>query len=219
MEALRATPTPPVVASFFAPRYERWPGCDYDRLLLLLDASCRRLGLRHVVISDERRPAPLETARFNLPENLMRACLDGQRQFLAATSGPVLLVGADCLLTADPTPFMNGDVTITIGPFADCEMNTWMVWCADGPRCAPVWQRALDLRPQEWGDDQTCLYAAIQSSDLAVWRVACQAHNWAPEGPLDRAGWPTVVHFRGMRKPWMAGWAKAHLGIAHPANG
>lgn len=202
-----------IVASFFAPRYEKWPGCDYDRLLLLLDASCRRLGLRHVVISDGPRPVPVETMVFDLPENLMQALLDGQRQFLAATPGPALLVGADCLLTRDPRPFLTGDMVITIGPFSDCEMNTGAIWCADGPTCAPVWAAALDDNPVEWGEDQTTLYAAIQESGLKIERLRCEEYNWAPRSVDDDAGPPTVVHFRGRRKAFMAEWAARHLSI------
>ncbi len=202
------------VASFYAPRYEKWPGCDYDRLLMLLDTSCRRFGLRHIVISDQPRPAPLGTAVFDLPENLMQAILDGQRQFLAAAKGPVLLVGADCLLARDPGPFLEWLLTITVGPFSDCEMNTGAIWCVDGPRCAPLWQAALDLKPVEWGDDQRALYAALRASGVPITTVRCEDHNWAPESVDDEAGMPTVVHFRGRRKAWMADWASKHLGIA-----
>lgn len=200
-----------IVASFFAPRQDVW-GCDYDALLRLLAVSCARQGLRHVVISDARRPG-VETARFDLPENLMLALLDGQRQFLAATPGPVLLVGADCLLTRDPRPFLAGDMTITLGPFSDCAMNSGAIWCADGPACAPVWQAALDRRPTEWGDDQVALYAAMQAAGLDLRSVRAEEHNWAPAHAEDPAGLPTVAHFRGRRKAFMAEWAARHLGL------
>jgi hypothetical protein len=201
-----------LVASFFAPRFDKW-GCDYDELLQLLELSCARLGLPHVVISDAPRPR-LPTFVCDLPQNLMQAILDGQRQLLAATVGPVLLVGADCLLTRDPRPYLAGDLVITIGPFADCEMNTGAIWCAEGPRCAPIWQEALESAPREWGEDQTALYAAIRRSGLDVRELRCEQHNWAPGSVEDPAGPPTVVHFRGRRKAWQAAWAARHLGIA-----
>ncbi len=208
-----------IVASIFAPREDRF-GCDYDALLRLLDASCRRLGLRHVVISDAPRPG-LETARFDLPANLMQLLLDGQRQFLASLPPlePVLFVGADCLVTSrTATRFPSGllaDIAITTSPtFSDCEMNTGAIWCADGPTCAPVWQAALARNPVEWGDDQRALYAAIQESGLKVERLRCEDHNWAPDDAADPAGMPTVVHFRGRRKRFMADWAARHLGVA-----
>lgn len=202
-----------VVASFYAPRFDKWPGCNYDELLLLLDASCRRLGLRHVVISDGPRPVPLETALVDLPANLMQAILAGQMQFLAATPGPVLLVGADCLLTRDPRPYLVNDIAITVGRFADCRMNTGAIWIADGPRCAQPWRVAYGRRPMQWGEDQTFLYKAIQDSGLAVTEMRCEDHNAAPDNVFDPAGMPTVIHFRGVRKKWMAAWASRHLGL------
>ncbi|MGE0722809.1 MAG: hypothetical protein AB7O45_00465 [Alphaproteobacteria bacterium] len=205
-----------IVASIYAPRYEKWPGCDYDALLMVVEASCRRVGLRHVVISDSPRPAPLETAIFDLPKDpkdLMILLLDGQRQFLAATPGPVFFLGADCVLTRDPRPFLQGDMTINIGPWTPTPLNTGAVWCADGPTCAPVWADALARNPVHWGDDLICLYAAIQASGLHVGRVRAEEHDWAPESVDDPAGMPTVAHFRGKRKSLMAPWAKRHLGI------
>lgn len=202
-----------LVASFFAPRFDKW-GCDYDALLLLLDRSCKRLGLDHVVISDKERPAPLETALFDLPENLMEAFLDGQRQLLECAREPVLFTGADCLLSRDPWPFMAGDITVTTSDsFSDCRMNSGAIWCRDPAACAPVWRAALGRRPAEWGDDQRALYAAIQASDLVVAELPCDTQNWAPRDADDPAGMPTVVHFRGQRKKFMAEWARRHLGL------
>jgi hypothetical protein len=201
-----------IVASFFAPRYEKWPGTDYDALLLLLDASCKRLGLQHVVISDRPRPG-LETALFDLPENLMLAFVDGQRQFLEANPGPVFFTGADCVLTKDPRPYLAGDMVVTIGDFADCPMNSGAIWCADGPTCAPVWKAAVEKNPTEWGDDQRALYAAVKESRLDVRELRCEEHNAAPRNVDDPVGMPTVVHFRGQRKTWMAEWCRRHLGI------
>lgn len=201
-----------IIASFFTPREDRW-NCDYDALLRLLDASCARLGLMHVVISDEHRPG-LQTFECGLPDNLMAALLDGQRQFLEWATEPVLFVGADCLIVKDPRPILNGDMTITIGPFSDCEMNTGAIWCRDGQRCAPIWRAALGRRPEHWGEDQTSLYHAIQNSpDVNVVRVRCEDHNWAPESITDDAGMPTVAHFRGRRKAFMPAWAARHLDL------
>lgn len=203
-----------IVASFFAPRHERWPNCDYDCLLMLLDASCARFGLRHVVISDRPRPAPMQTALFDLPDELMQALLDGQRQFLEATPGPVLLVGADCLLTRDPRPYLAGDVAFTTsGAFVDCEMNSGAIWCADGPKAAAIWRAAVARKPRRWGEDQVVLWGAAQESGLDVRRLRAEEHNWAPEQLADDAGMPTVVHFRGRRKPLMGPWAARHLDL------
>ena len=202
-----------IIASFFAHRYQQWEGVDYLPLLRLLDASCRRLGLRHMVIGDKALPG-LETAVCGLPENLMAAILDGQRQLLEWAQEPILFVGADCLIAKDPRPIMAGDLTITISPtFSDCVMNTGAIWCADPARCATVWADALRRNPSEWGSDQTALYAAMLGCDLDVRGVRAEDHNWAPRTVADAAGMPTVVHFRGPRKRWMADWAKRHMDL------
>lgn len=194
-----------IVASFFTPREDRW-GCDYHACLRVLQKSCDKFGLRHVVLSDAQQ-AEFETFITPLPENLMLALVEAQRAFLAATPGPILLVGADCILTADPRNELDGhDIAITIGPFTDCEMNTGAIWIANGPTCAPVWADALAQKPTKWGDDQRAIYGAIQASGLKVRRLDCQTHNWAPTDIADRAYLPMVAHFRGNRKQWMAGW-------------
>ncbi len=200
-----------IVATFFAPRFDKW-GCDYIELLKITQASCDHFNVRHVVISD--RQLPFDTFICDLPENLMLAILDGQRQFLEATDDEVLLTGADCVLAQTPRGRLEGhDMAITIGPFADCEMNTGAIWCASGKRCAPVWKKALDKRPQEWGDDQTSLYAAVKESNLSVLRHRCETHNWKPGSVQDSAGLPVVAHFRGRAKKYMKQWAWLHLGL------
>jgi hypothetical protein len=76
-----------------------------------------------------------------------------------------------------------------------------------------VWEAALVLGPREWGDDQTCLLSALQASGLTVAELRCEDHNWAPRDIDDNAGLPTVVHFRGQRKKFMAAWARRHMGL------
>jgi len=200
------------VASFYAPRFDQWH-CDYADLLLSVQASCDALGLEHVVISD-RQIGRFDCAIFDLSPNLMHALLDGQRQYLETQDGPVLLIGADCLVCRDPRGECPADMAITIGPFSDCEMNTGAIWCASGRRAAPVWTEALKAMPSEWGQDQTALYAAVNASSLSITRHACETHNWAPEHVQDRCGPPVVAHFRGPRKGFMHAWAFHHLGLS-----
>ena len=50
-----------IVASFFAPRFEKYKNVDYDELEILLDKSCKKLNLEHYVISDNFRPKPLKS--------------------------------------------------------------------------------------------------------------------------------------------------------------
>ncbi len=201
-----------IVASFYAPRYEKWPGCDYDELLLLVDKSCKKLGLNHIVISDSFRPKPLNTFVTRLPENLIQAILYGQWKFLQESQEPILLIGADCLLTK-LIPEFEEDIGITLGPFSDCKMNTGMVYVKDGKKSEQVWAAALELNPTVWGQDQTFLYESILESGLDIKELRCEEYNWAPNNIHDDAGLPYVVHFRGKRKSFMKNWAKTYLEI------
>lgn len=197
-----------IVASFYASRFEKWD-CDYDKLLLLLDKSCKKLGLKHYCISDS--PRTVDTFQCSLPENLMEAILDGQRQFLERSRGQVLLVGADCLIREVfeiETPHM---VITTHDGFSDCRMNTGAIWCC-GKECAPIWQQALKYNLKDWGDDQIGLYRAVCNSNLVIEEVPCEQYNWAPEDVDDPCP-SAVIHFRGSRKQFMPEWAEKHLGI------
>jgi len=205
-----------IVASFFAPRYEVYDNCDYDALALLLDKSCKKLGLEHVVISDSFRPKPLKTCLTKLPENLMQAIFYGQIKFMKETNDTILFTGADCLLTKklglnhDSLP----DLAITTSKtFSDCEMNTGAVWVKDKEKCIKIWEEVLEKEPKDWGDDQIFLYEGIKRSNLNTLYLPCEEHNWAPSSINDDAGFPTVVHFRGKRKSFMKDWAKRYLGI------
>ena len=199
------------VVSFFAPRHDQW-GCDYLALLRLLDKSCRRFGLEHYCISD-RNLEVVDTLICKLPENLMQALLDGQLQCLQWTQEPVLFVGADCLIAKDPRTIKGGDLTITIGDFSDCPMNTGAIWCHNPARCVPIWRAAVDSRPVTWGEDQTALYEAVKASGANVVSVNADQHNRAPSSVEDSADMPTVVHFRGRRKSFMADWAKRWMDL------
>lgn len=200
------------VASFYAPRFSAWGGCDYDELLRTVDASCQRLGFPHFCISDAKRPTVPTFLTPDLPRNLMQAFLEGQARFMEKTAGPILLTGADCVLTRPPGDVFGDDydIAITLGPFADCPMNTGAIFIKDGAKCAPVWRNALLRHPVEWGEDQTCLYAAILTAKangtLRVRELDCREWNWAPANAQDRCGLPVIAHFRGPRKGWMAQW-------------
>lgn len=202
-----------IVASFYAPRFEKWKDCDYDELLILVDKSCKKVGLNHIVISDSPRPN-LETFITDLPANLMQAILYGQMKILEKAKESVLLIGADCVLTRYISNF-DSDIAITLGPFSDCEMNTGMIWCGNTKLCAKVWKSALDLNPSEWGEDQTCLYESVLDFEpsLKITRLKCEEYNWAPNHVNDNAGMPAVVHFRGNRKRYMKQWCEQFPGI------
>lgn len=206
-----------IVASFYTPRPQEYPDkqYDFDELLMLLDKSCKKLDFKHMVISDEPRPKPLNTYLTYLPKNLMEAFLYGQMSFLREVKEEVLFVGADCLLTRDPRPFFQSDLTITTSStFSDCKMNTGAIFVKNTKLCLDVWIEALELEPKDWGDDQKCLYKMIKEyKGLDFKELRCEEHNWAPDDLNDNAHMATVVHFRGKRKSFMKDWASKYLGI------
>lgn len=188
-----------IVVSFYAPRFEKWPGCGtemYDHALDILDASCKRLGLRHICISDEPRPR-VETFLCKLPRGLMSAIIDGQRQWLDYAPGPTLFTGADCLLTADPRHVAGGyDMAITTK--STTNLNTGAIWCMDGKTCVPVWRAASKEPLGEWGMDQMALLKAFRASGLRILELPCDRYNRKPHAEMDAAdGYPMVVHFKG----------------------
>lgn len=216
-----------IVASFYAYRYDKW-GIDYHKCLAVLEASCERLGLQHVVISDKQQ-GKFKTFVTDLPENLMLAMLKGQRDFIAQLDEPALLVGADCIITKDPTGMLEGaDAVFTVFPFGDCCLNTGAMWVRDR-RCAPIWDAAVERNPVEWGEDQMALRDSLEPvpnradapidgvrMGLRVRFVDCRKHNWAPDKPQDKANGATVVHFRGTRKPMMKAWGWLNLALNVP---
>ena len=195
------------VVSFYAPRYDHWPGVDYDDCLDILDASCRRLQVRHVCISDQARPR-VETFITPLPENLMQAFLVGQKAWLEQADGPTMFTGADCLITRDPSEVCYGyDMAITTRHYTD--INTGAVWCYSRA-CIEAWDHALALNPQHWGEDQTCLLAGIRkAAGLRLRELPMRDYNGKPNTDTDKIERPPLVaHFKGgkARKDLMRGW-------------
>lgn len=202
-----------IVVSFFAPRFTMWEGVDYDECLDVLQASCDRLKLRHVCISDQPRPR-VETFLCKLPGNLMQAFLDGQRQWLERTREPTLFTGADCILTRDPSDICAGyDIGITSKRYG--HINTGAVWCMT-KACIPVWQTALDLKPVEWGEDQVRLMDAIRKHPVQMRELPMVDYNAKPKSETDRLNAPPlIVHFKGssrtkqMQRPWWENFQRA----------
>lgn len=195
------------IASFYAPRFDMWEGFDYGTAASILDESCKRLGLRHVCITDKGYDLPCETAGYDLPQNLMQAFLRGQQLFMQDNPGRTLFVGVDSVITRDPFQFARDcelGVTMMLPP-TDCDINNGFVMVNAPDRCAPLWETALAFRPDAWGDDQQFLWRAIDSSDIKLERLWCKDHNEAPENASDMIE-STVVHFRGPRKVFMRTW-------------
>lgn len=95
------------IVSFLAPRrdHPRWTDTYFD-LLDILDRSCRRLGLRHVVMTDDA-DLPTEAEKFviDLPESLMRAATTAHWAWIANgdwRDHDTCFVGVDCIVLKNP---------------------------------------------------------------------------------------------------------------------
>lgn len=210
------------IVSFYAPRPEHPFFQDYRPFLNLLRLSCARFGHTHLVLTDD----PMEVGdgdaySVDLPRPLMKAVLAAQLAYLsdpAMADVPTLLVGADCVLARDPDlVFIDGDIGITVGEFADCRMNTGAIYIPRPSVVAPIWAEALAHAGEDWGDDQTALYLAIciaaSQRGLRVYELPVDPYNLAPEHPGDDCRRGVVLHFRGPRKAWMVNYCHHWLGL------
>lgn len=216
------------ICSFWAPRPEHPFFQDYAPFLHLLRLSCARFAHRHLVLTDDFSVGVDGDAYVtDLPRSLMKATLAAQYAYLSDpqfADTPTLLVGADCVLANDPSRFwqsiyadgirMDPDIFITVDDrFQDCRMNCGAIHIPRPSVLAPVWKAALDQCGDEWGDDQTSVYAAIQASGVAVRELPCDPYNLAPDYPGDDCRRGVVLHFRGPRKRWMLDYCHKHLGL------
>lgn len=213
----------PIVASFYAPRAVPQHRYDFLECLRAQRDTCRRWGLRQVVITDAPELGDLEVFSVPLPVDLMAAILTGQHRFLRdGPPGDVMLVGADCLIGADPRPLFDGtfDLAVTTHPFDDCILNTGLMAVSDARRwtTSRVWHRALALVGPVWGDDQLALASVLRPTlrhgvedrdGLAVKFLPVPGYNDAPDD-VRHALAALVLHFRGPRKAWMAEWLTRH---------
>ena len=211
------------VVSFFAPRPEHPYFHDYKPYLALLRESCAKFGHEHLVLTDDASVAD-DAYVCDLPRSLMKAVLAAQHAYLADPANantPTLLVGADCVLARDPSAFAehDADLVITVGDFADCRMNTGAIFVPKPCLVAEIWAEALAHVGDEWGDDQTSLYRAINERPWhGMWtakvvELPVDPYNLAPEYPGEDCTRGVVLHFRGPRKRWMADYCHQWLGI------
>jgi hypothetical protein len=217
-----------IVASFFAPRPEHPRWRDYLPSLRLLQASCDRLGLQHVVLGDTRLEG-FDVLTSPLPRDLMPAFLEAQRHGIETLDDDILLVGADCVIGRDPSaPFAAASLTVTLGDFWDCRMNTGAIWVRRDAReaAAELWTRALDGMGLAWGDDQLALADQVgplpnlwrlptieDRLGLSVQFLPVDPWNLAPDNEAHDCSHGVVLHFRGNRKEWSGRWCRRFLGF------
>ncbi len=230
----------PTVCSFWVLREVEHPNAfDYPGLLRILQVSCDRLGIRHVVLTDhatmasDRWPAGIEGWASDLPQPLMQATTRAQANFL--DSGPetdVLFVGADCVLLANPLKALPSGPSLCLSyrhPGANYPVNNGFMLARRHslPQVAALYRRIADRCGAKWCDDQRAIRAELEPmppecgvyerAGLSIAFVPMRKFNHLPKTVDDPAHGATLLHFRGKqhatgqhRKDFMIAWARNH---------
>lgn len=97
-----------VVCSFWVHRPDDFPRASpYLEMLKILDASCKRFGFEHIVLTDkstEGQLSGIKSFMANLPLSLMKATTESQAQWLESPESEghnTTFVGADCIIRQD----------------------------------------------------------------------------------------------------------------------
>lgn len=216
-----------IIAPFYAPRPEHPFFQDYSPFLELQKRSCAKFGHRQLVLSDVALEA-FDTFVCDLPKLLMKAVTKAQLDFLKA--GPadnVLLTGADCIISGDLDKVFEQefDVAFTTHPFSDCILNTGAIFVRKGANVCWIWEKALEICGEEWGDDQLSLAKVVEATlehglyernGTKVRFLPLHPWNVAPSSPDDPCDNVALLHFRGPRKSWMIDYCAHHLDLCDP---
>lgn len=222
------------IASFWVLRPEEHPkAADYPAMLRILQASCDRLDLRHVVLTDERTAASPQWPEGiepwvadDVPQPLMKACTEVQAQYLdSERDADVLFVGADAILLADPREHCPPDADLCVtarrpSDRLDAINNGFMLvrnWANEKAAC--LYRRVANRCGAEWRDDQKALVAELapvpltpgthERAGMNVAFLPMRRFNHAPLWSGDPCKDVVLLHFRGQeRKKQLFAWAK-----------
>lgn len=219
-----------IVFSFYVDRRRRYPDApEYVPLLRVLDDSCRRLGIRHVVLTDfstagEVERAGMTTFAMKLPGNLMRALTESQARCLESVRGEdVLFVGADCVVLRDPRGCVPAaDLALILRPgHKRHRINNGFMYVPASSRekTAPVFRRIANTCGTSMCDDMVAVervllpmpddYGSCRRAGIDVQFLPMGTWNAGPksvDSPPSSGAF--VAHFRGRdRKKFMADWA------------
>ncbi len=226
----------PTVASFWVLRDAEYPAArerNYPGQLRLLQRSCDRLGLRHIVLTDHETaasaewPAGIEPWATDRPRPLMRAVTEVQARYLEnRPATDTLFVGADCIILKDPAehyPEGPGMCLTYRGIDAKYPVNTGtlLVRRHSLGRVARIYRRAADRCQKYWCADQAALQDALrplpvefgtyERRGVEVAFMPMHPFNVRPADVDDPCDGVVILHFRGKR--WKAGmfqWAARH---------
>lgn len=224
------------VVSFWVLRPEEHPEAEarnYPGMLRVLQRSCDRLGLRHVVLTDHRTmwdarwPKGIEACAFELPMPLMRAATEAQARYLEwGPTTDTLFVGADCIFLRDPEKYYPADPGLCVTYRAASDkyaINTGaqMVRQHSIAQVAALFRRVADRCGTVWCDDQLSLIAELapmpplpgiyERAGLSVGFMPMKRRNVVPKSIDDECRQACMLHFRGKaRKQFFFDWAARH---------
>ncbi|MGE0724813.1 MAG: hypothetical protein AB7O45_10580 [Alphaproteobacteria bacterium] len=214
------------VVSFYVPRPENPRWFDYVPLLQGLQWSCDRLGLRHVVLTDDprlgwRKPHGMETFHAPLPDNLMHAVTRIQAAWLRTgdwRGQDTLFVGADCVIATDPaaafaaaTPGQDWDLSVTprydrVSP--SIQLGAVVIRLAARDRVSTMFDAMARRCGPRWCDDQVEFHAqvepippevpaVVERRGLRIAFLPMEGFNARPETVDEPMAGVPVIHFRG----------------------
>lgn len=230
----------PTVASFWVYRPVEHPGAaDYPAMLRILDNSCKRLGMRHIVLTDhetranERWPDGIEAHAMKLPMPLMQAATEAHAQYLETIpDSDTLFVGADCIFLNDPMKRCPKEPALCLtyrSPDANYPINNGFMLARRHslPKVAALYRRVADRTGTKWCDDQRALRAELEPmpsicgvhhrADMLIAFMPMKLFNSLPRNNDDPCYGKVMLHFRGKqhatgqhRKDLLFAWAARH---------
>lgn len=216
-----------VVCSFWVHRPKEYPkAAPYLDMLRILDASCRRFGFEHVVLTDsETSPAVSDAGMtpfmVELPQPLMQATTQVQARWLESPHSKgvdSIFVGADCLIRRDFRQSLpTGDLAIAFmkGHKRWRLNNGFMCVPAESrERVAPVFRLIADDTGPEMFEDMLAIeralvpmppdYGLVERRGLRVnflplptWNRYMAVTKETPNPVEDTADDANVLHFMG----------------------
>lgn len=224
-----------VVCSFWVHRPKDFPhAADYPSMLLVLDNSCRRFGLRHVVLTDLKTSPRLDAIglksyAIDLPRNLMRAVTEVQAKWIEspyAAGVDTLFVGADCIIRRDIRGAVPpGDLVVAMMKgHKKWRLNTGFIYARAGARArvAALLRRVAEDCSETMCDDMAALerslspmrldHGELEREGLTVQLVPLRQWNAVLDRVDDAAEDSYVLHFLGADgKRLFMPWVKAHM--------
>ncbi len=215
-----------VVASFWLRLPDEFPNApDYLSMLKILDGSCARAGMAHVVLTDhatgpEIAAAGIKAFASDLPQSLMLATTRAHATWLERGFRDVdtMFVGADCLIRRDfRHQLPKGDLAIAyMKGHKRWRINNGFVYvpAASRAKVAPLFRAIADDTSEEMFDDMLAFeralepmppqYGVCERQGLAVnflplpkWNRYMAETKTTPDPLSDSAEMANVLHFMG----------------------